>query len=694
MQVHNSIVGKGSFIQRIQFSDALQGVFRDCISHSSAKVVDGSRIKDMRARKHRFEIAQRPYVRMCLFYEALIGTASTTMRGRSGKQEAKSAEEWLEQQDAEMAIQAAMMGDAGDEMLQLIRFFDNEAFDLTKVHQTLIDFHTRLRALFVDGLCVQTGLTGVMLQSLRDSPKLVHLRAGVKQIGGPGAVTDAVIARCLGRMAAWTKLGEAISKSEFPGFELLQALGPFNLEQHTNALNMNTTYVRECFHRLCQVLKLSAKDGFDEYCHYLPLAVEHWRRTQDNFEAWSAALSRPPRCRPGYGATLQQLVKRIGAWGGSTSGVEQSFAKQRTSQGLHRSEMSGEHVNIDACIMSMCSGCPFKSDGERALFMQSARAAWSRMFGHARATSRLRRRDKGRPSNRKGAQNSEKEWLRKRTLEVAAGVAAGRVVKRARVETAWTDSHQKELDLQVKRQMINKVQAFADGVLLPSEITEDIPNRKTSSEIHEATKYIQRQRFHAKHTLQRAVHSPLSIAGRLVLVDPAVATPALAETVRSTARLTDQREDAHVFIVPDVANLGQRISWCLSLGGGFACTAEYITTGSQKGVAVAFKPAVKSLRFFCISDAFAAAHPVLSALIALKALRPPSVWRPLTAAEILAKRARAPAKTCNQLVVFLAVSDVQAHTFDAIKHQLTAKSALSFLTQPDVTVSCMNVCGG
>ena len=54
----------------------------------------------------------------------MIGTAVTVARGRSGKVEAKSANDWLSDQTAETAIQTAMMGDAGDETLQLVRFFD------------------------------------------------------------------------------------------------------------------------------------------------------------------------------------------------------------------------------------------------------------------------------------------------------------------------------------------------------------------------------------------------------------------------------------------------------------------------------------------------------------------------------------------------------------------------------------------
>ena len=73
---------------------------------------------------HRFEVSQKPNMRIIQNYEAMIGTAVTVARGRSGELEAKSANDWLSDQTAETAIQTAMMGDAGDETLQLVRFFD------------------------------------------------------------------------------------------------------------------------------------------------------------------------------------------------------------------------------------------------------------------------------------------------------------------------------------------------------------------------------------------------------------------------------------------------------------------------------------------------------------------------------------------------------------------------------------------
>ncbi len=83
-QVFNSVCGKGSFIQKIQHSDTLKNVFHEHAKHLNFEIVDGSRVKDLKASAHRFEVSQRPFVRKVLFYEATVGTAMAIASGRRG----------------------------------------------------------------------------------------------------------------------------------------------------------------------------------------------------------------------------------------------------------------------------------------------------------------------------------------------------------------------------------------------------------------------------------------------------------------------------------------------------------------------------------------------------------------------------------------------------------------------------------
>ena len=290
-------------------------------------------------------------MRRTLHHEALIATALITMRGRHGKVEAKAAEAFLLEEDHERALQAAMLGDAGDENAQLIRFFDKECHDLAKTHQVLADHNVRMRALFTHGLCLDTGLTKVMLDTLKERPKSFIINGVVKTIGGP--VPDAVIARCLGRMAAWCKLGEAICDEEFPGYGLLLAMSPFNLEPHLNGMALDER-VKTAWGE-CMILALDHDTVWEEFCHYLPMALEDVKAVPDNFLAWAAAVKRPPRGNPRHGAALRQLVKRLGGWGASTTGCERLLSKFVRTVNKQRSADAAELRVHDEAVQTQLS---------------------------------------------------------------------------------------------------------------------------------------------------------------------------------------------------------------------------------------------------------------------------------------------------------------------------------------------------
>ena len=93
--VHESIVGRGCFVQRIQNSQILQKLFNNFARSANVKNVNASRVQDLGACKPRLEISQKPYVRRTLHYEAHIATAVAVSRGRHGKAEGAAAQQFL-----------------------------------------------------------------------------------------------------------------------------------------------------------------------------------------------------------------------------------------------------------------------------------------------------------------------------------------------------------------------------------------------------------------------------------------------------------------------------------------------------------------------------------------------------------------------------------------------------------------------
>ena len=134
------------------------------------------------------------------------------------------------------------------------------------------------------------------------------------------------------------------------------------------------------------------------------------------------------------------------------------------------------------------------------------------------------------------------------------------------------------------------MQAFADGVLLKSEIPSDMLARQSETEALSAKRFLQRQREHQAHSLKRRVHShgPTDVFNAKVFVHPSIPNPDLGTKVR----LTRKAELAKVFVVQDVTKPGEKISWCATLGGGVVCTPEYIRSGMKRGTALAYSPAV------------------------------------------------------------------------------------------------------
>ena len=118
-KIHLSMTGKGTFFQRIQYSGQLQNVFRGFTSGPS----------EIGTHAIRWERNAKLYRRRVQEYDAFLASAHVVLRGRHGKAEAKSASAFLQDEDTERALQAAMMGDSADENLMLTRQFDCTNYD-------------------------------------------------------------------------------------------------------------------------------------------------------------------------------------------------------------------------------------------------------------------------------------------------------------------------------------------------------------------------------------------------------------------------------------------------------------------------------------------------------------------------------------------------------------------------------------
>ena len=80
-------------------------------------------------------------------------TAVDVLLQRKGTQPSKVAKDWLLWVDERKLVLLAMMNDAGDELSQLIRFFDSESHDSARVSFCISSFTSTCDMLFIERGC-------------------------------------------------------------------------------------------------------------------------------------------------------------------------------------------------------------------------------------------------------------------------------------------------------------------------------------------------------------------------------------------------------------------------------------------------------------------------------------------------------------------------------------------------------------
>eukprot|EP00969_Alexandrium_andersonii_P071039 3137440-Alexandrium_andersonii.AAC.1 len=136
--------------------------------------------------------------------EALVLTAVDVYAQRKGTEPSKTAEDWLTWVNEEKLLLLAMMSDAGDELLQLIRFLDTESHDTARVCVSIQHFLNTCSALFVDREVL--GLPGYTRHAMEVLQQPMAFKLGKdarKTIGGPGSIHPATLGNAFQRLNKW-----------------------------------------------------------------------------------------------------------------------------------------------------------------------------------------------------------------------------------------------------------------------------------------------------------------------------------------------------------------------------------------------------------------------------------------------------------------------------------------------------------
>ena len=175
----------------------------------------------------------------------------------------------------------------------------------------------------------------------------------VKQLGGHGRVTDAIMARCRNRMANCIKLVVASMDAEFPSWKLIHAFRVFDLSRHDNDDDPSKDPARaQDVERLAQVWDVDAKGLANEMADFKPMALQCYidHKEKDSSAAWASAIRKWTKKKLSTrqlhpASNLGPVVQRLACFRGiTTSGVEQSFASMKELESGARKK-SNEHIS-------------------------------------------------------------------------------------------------------------------------------------------------------------------------------------------------------------------------------------------------------------------------------------------------------------------------------------------------------------
>lgn len=124
----------------------------------------------------------------------------------------------------------------------------------------------------------------------------------------------------------------------------------------------------------------------------------------------------------------------------------------------------------------------------------------------------------------------------------------------------------------------------------------------------------------------------MDLRGQHVFVDEASVPDQQARAIRLKARRSgmhtcQDRMAATVFVVEDLASIGQRNTLCAGMIGGLVCTPCFLESLGSAGASIKFKSAIAKKRIVHATAAFIAGHPMIYNLISTLSHTNDSKWR-------------------------------------------------------------------
>lgn len=489
---------KNSITQKIQhspwyaerFSNLVKQVENDPCSATSKS------IRNLAAAKHRYMSYQTPVSKAVLYIEALLTVAMEVSVERRGRDDAKHIDDWLGWIDNERLLTLALMADAGDEASVFLRFWDNVQYDTSKIGTECAAFVHKIDCLFVRGQCEGVGYTKHMLEFL-STPRLLKFGKTTKSIGRPGGLDRALILRVLCRLRCWVTLAVRVVQAEFPSWEILQSFGVFDLHRGDGVrrwdvdqagADLKAVGTKQHIDRLAQVFGVDPRALEIQLEDVRPMAAVVFKGTKDigNMEAWRVVLKRLSTSHITVKDNhpinvLTPVFYRYAAWCGcTTSGQEHVHSTQERTLTPRRGCMSDQLENDGLKLIVD------KRVDEVDMVISMAQGIWVELYGPVRLSPKCKRVDAGvpKPARSSAVGPTMKSWLRNRRQAVTR--CSDGFVPRSLDDvadtakrlgaTAWTPSHDKEVEFQQRKRKTHFLSSIDSGSMLANETTDQEPH--------------------------------------------------------------------------------------------------------------------------------------------------------------------------------------------------------------------------
>lgn len=322
-------------MRAISNSEDMKNRFQDNIKHLESSPFEAARIRSLRFARQRFDSTSRPLGRLLLLFDAVWCTASEMQLCReAANPSCKQSRAFLEGMSEERLLQAALIADAADECMGILRYMDSEECDPAQLTSHIDHLVHQADTLFIQGHALQAdpSFSSHALALLR-RPRSCHIGNVVKTLGGPGTVSEQVSRRCMSRMAAWVRLLMSSLQAEFPSWHVIQSFRLFDL---SNAWDVGSEVCLGSLDRLATFFKVDKLELKSQLIDLRSFALRVHKQQQgvSNLEAWRQALARaeatPMRQLHRVNALKPVLLRYATFTGATTSGVERAFSVQKS----------------------------------------------------------------------------------------------------------------------------------------------------------------------------------------------------------------------------------------------------------------------------------------------------------------------------------------------------------------------------